>query len=375
MIVTKKDFQKLLNKVAMVDGCFDPLHVGHVEYFKQAKKLGLPLFCNMRSDQYIRNTKKRNTILPEKQRANLIDSLKYIDYVYICDTSTADTLSSLIPRFYVKGDDWKKRALPEEEQKICHTNNIKIKYLDTVLDSSTNIVKKFLDCSASASEDKIADFEKFVLGQKEFDSKYYDDKYLSGQWKDGANSYSIENRRRLEGKNPENIKKVFKPKKVLDYGCGPGALMLFLDELGVDVYGLDFSQAAKDEAPSKVANRIFIGSVEDQNDIMTDFDLVICRETLEHLTVLQLVKTVQNLAKITNKYLYITTRFHPNPQSLLDVTDQPEVDPSHITLLNKDFLRTLFVLEGLKSRRDLEKKLDWKNYGRVLVFEKVNKGC
>lgn len=149
--------------------------------------------------------------------------------------------------------------------------------------------------------------------------------------------------------------------------------MLFLYELGIDVYGLDFSQAAKKEAPIKIADRIFIGSVEDYNDIRMDFDLVICRETLEHLTILQLVKAVQNLAKTTNKYLYITTRFHPNPTSLLDVIDQPEVDPSHITLLNKDFLRTLFVLEGLKSRRDLEKKLDWKNYGRVLVFEKVNK--
>lgn len=373
MIITKKDFLKLTGKVAMVDGCFDPLHIGHIEYFKEAKGFGLPVLCNMRSDRYIKEAKKRKTILPEKQRAVLIDSLKYIDYVYICDTSTADTLARLKPGMYVKGNDWKKRTLPKKEQEICQNNNIQIKYLDTVLDSSTNIVKNFLAHSDGTSNDKIIDFEELVLGQKEFDSKYYDEKYLAGQWRDGADSYSIENRRRLEGKNPENIKKVFKPKKVLDYGCGPGALMLFLYELGIDVYGLDFSQAAKKEAPIKIADRIFIGSVEDYNDIRMDFDLVICRETLEHLTILQLVKAVQNLAKTTNKYLYITTRFHPNPTSLLDVIDQPEVDPSHITLLNKDFLRTLFVLEGLKSRRDLEKKLDWKNYGRVLVFEKVNK--
>jgi len=39
--------------------------------------------------------------------------------------------------------------------------------------------------------------------------------------------------------------------------------------------------------------------------------------------------------------------------------------------VNKDFLKVLFMLEGLKPRYDLERKLDWKNYGRVLVFEKV----
>jgi len=46
------------------------------------------------------------------------------------------------------------------------------------------------------------------------------------------------------------------------------------------------------------------------------------------------------------------------------------VDPTHITLLNKDFLRLLFVLEGCRVRPDLEQKMDWGHKGRVLVYEK-----
>jgi hypothetical protein len=41
------------------------------------------------------------------------------------------------------------------------------------------------------------------------------------------------------------------------------------------------------------------------------------------------------------------------------------------TLLNKDMLRLMFVLEGCRSRPDLEAKMDWGNNGRVLVLEKL----
>jgi hypothetical protein len=100
------------------------------------------------------------------------------------------------------------------------------------------------------------------------------------------------------------------------------------------------------------------------------YDLVICREVLEHLTVLQVRQAVATMARITSKFIYVTTRFHPSPASLLDFTTQFDVDPSHITLLNKDLLRLLFVLEGCRSRPDLEAKMDWGDKGRVLVLEK-----
>ena len=104
--------------------------------------------------------------------------------------------------------------------------------------------------------------------------------------------------------------------------------------------------------------------------LKADFDLVICREVLEHLTILQVKRAVSTIAAYTSKYLYLTTRYYPSPKGLLDVTDDIGTDPTHLTLLNKDFLMILFMLEGLKRRPDLEEKMDWKQFGRVLVFER-----
>ena len=95
---------------------------------------------------------------------------------------------------------------------------------------------------------------------------------------------------------------------------------------------------------------------------------------LEHLTVLQVKQTVTNMVPMTSKCIYVTPRFHPSPVNLLDFTTQFDVDPSHITLMTKDFLRCLFVLEGFRSRPDLEERMDWGHKGRVLVYERAEDG-
>jgi SAM-dependent methyltransferase len=168
---------------------------------------------------------------------------------------------------------------------------------------------------------------------------------------------------------------VFQPKKVLDLGCGPGALMHLLWELGVNVEGIDFADSSKQLATSEVRDRITVGYVGDPTiKPANSYDLVICREVLEHLTVLQVKQTVANMVRMSSRFIYVTTRFHPNPANLLDFTTQFDVDPTHITLLNKDMLRLMFVLEGCRSRPDLEARMDWGNKGRVLVLEKLGTG-
>lgn len=372
MIISKEMLVSLKKKVVMVDGCFDPLHLGHLKYFEEAAKFGLPVLCNMRADDYFVSKKKRTVMLPQQQRAKLIDSLKNISYVYINTTSTHDVLDLLQPAKYIKGKDWETTGLPKEEMEICRKHEIEIVYLDTAIDSSTNITKRFIDDNLKIYySNRVSEFENYVLNQKAFGSEHYDKSYFQDEWRNATNSYSIEKRRELEAKNPQNIKDVFNPDTALDIGCGPGALMLFLHELGIETYGIDFSSAARDIAPPEIRSKIHVGSIVDFVDLGQEFDLVICREVLEHLTVLQVAKVVDTLARYTSKFLYITTRFHPDSGDFLGIATQEEVDPTHITLLHKEFLRTLFILKGLKSRPDLEKKLDWKNYGRVLVFERI----
>lgn len=217
----------------------------------------------------------------------------------------------------------------------------------------------------------ITEFEIRVLEQKPVVSGHYDSEYFTGEWRDAGNNYSLETRRRIEATNPALIREVFTPKKVLDLGCGPGALMHLLWELGLDVDGIDFADSSRHIATPEVRDRIVIGEVTDPVlKPANAYDLVVCREVLEHLTVLQVRQAVANMVRMTSRFVYVTTRFHPSPASLLDFTTQFEVDPSHITLLNKDLLRLMFVLEGCRSRPDLEDRMDWGKKGRVLVLEK-----
>lgn len=127
-------------RVAMVDGAFDPLHRGHIEYFRAATGLGVPLLCNVASDRYVRT--KHPPLLPEDQRAAVVDAIRYISYTHINQFDTETILRELRPRYYVKGKDWDGR-LPGDQVAICREHGIEIVYLDTVLDSSSRLLQQF----------------------------------------------------------------------------------------------------------------------------------------------------------------------------------------------------------------------------------------
>ena len=93
------------------------------------------------------------------------------------------------------------------------------------------------------------------LGQRPVSAEHYDDEYFQDDWREGDNRYDLETRRRIEARNPALIKEVFQPKRVLDVGCGPGFLMYFLHELGVEADGVDFSRV-RELAPPEVRDRI-----------------------------------------------------------------------------------------------------------------------
>lgn len=220
-------------------------------------------------------------------------------------------------------------------------------------------------------ERQVEEFERAVLAQRPFDHGHYDDDYFASDWREEGNRYDLETRRRIEDRNPQLIRDVFEPDRVLDVGCGPGFLMELLRELGVEVEGVDFSESSRTLAPEGVRDRIRIAPVTRLPVEDEGHDLVICREVMEHLTVLQVRETAREICRASSRFVYLTTRFHPAPAGLLDFTTQFDVDPTHITLLAKPFLRTLLVLEGFRRRADLEERMDWGNKRRVLVYERA----
>jgi cytidyltransferase-like protein len=134
-----KDYRK---KVAMVDGAFDPLHRGHIEYFRAAaEQLDVPLLCNVASDRYVES--KHPPLLPEQQRAAIVDAIRFISYTHINQFDTEKILRELQPKYYVKGKDWEGR-LPQEQVKICREQAIEVVYLDTMFDSSTRILNDMI---------------------------------------------------------------------------------------------------------------------------------------------------------------------------------------------------------------------------------------
>ena len=125
----------------MVDGGFDPLHDGHVRYFREAREFGAPVLCNVSGDVYV--SRKHPPLLPEDQRVVVIDALRDVDYTHLSQTTTAWVLGELRPRYYVKGADWRGR-LPEEETEVCAEMGVEIVFLDTVFDSSTALLERCL---------------------------------------------------------------------------------------------------------------------------------------------------------------------------------------------------------------------------------------
>lgn len=140
MIVRFDELHRFRGEVAMVDGAFDPLHKGHIEYFRAAAALGLPLLCNVASDRYVRT--KHPPLLPEDQRAAVVDAVRYIAYTHVNPFDTEAVLRELRPRYYVKGRDWESR-LPPAQAVICAEHGIEIVYLDTVLESSSRLLQQY----------------------------------------------------------------------------------------------------------------------------------------------------------------------------------------------------------------------------------------
>ena len=104
-------------RVVLTNGCFDLLHVGHVRYLRRARELGDRLVVALNSDESVRMLKgPGRPIVPEAQRAEVLASLSFVDYVTVFGGSTAErVVEKLRPACYVKGGDYaaSRNHIPE----------------------------------------------------------------------------------------------------------------------------------------------------------------------------------------------------------------------------------------------------------------------
>ena len=103
----KKIKSKKNNKIGLVHGVFDAIHIGHLWYFKNAKKLVDKLIVSVTTDRHV-NKGPGKPIFDINQRVELLKSIDVIDEVLISDNKTAvEIIRKVKPDFYIKGSDYK----------------------------------------------------------------------------------------------------------------------------------------------------------------------------------------------------------------------------------------------------------------------------
>jgi D-beta-D-heptose 7-phosphate kinase/D-beta-D-heptose 1-phosphate adenosyltransferase len=115
-------------KIVFTNGCFDLLHVGHVDLLERAKTLGDVLIVGLNSDESVRRLKGDSRPINNLQaRAKVLLALQSVDAVVIFEEDTPIEILEIVrPDIHVKGGDYVADDLPEAETVRQHGGEIVI---------------------------------------------------------------------------------------------------------------------------------------------------------------------------------------------------------------------------------------------------------
>jgi len=115
--------------IACVSGYFDPIHIGHIEYFKKSKTIADKLMVIVNNDEQA-ILKKGKAFMSADERVKIIQELKCVDYVIKSidtDRTVCKTIASLDPRptYFCNGGDQNNNSIPEAI--ICEELGIELR--------------------------------------------------------------------------------------------------------------------------------------------------------------------------------------------------------------------------------------------------------
>jgi len=127
-------------RLVLTNGCFDLLHVGHVRYLQQARKLGDFLIVAVNGDESVRALKGAGRPLnSEEDRAEILAALECVDFVTVFPARRATAvIEALRPAIYAKGGDYTLDSLDPEEVAALKSVGAEIKTLALVPGKSTS---------------------------------------------------------------------------------------------------------------------------------------------------------------------------------------------------------------------------------------------
>ena len=138
-----------MSKTVAVSGGFDPIHVGHLRMFIEAKTLGDRLVVIVNNDNWLK-LKKGYSFMPEEERKEIIEGLKPVDQVLLTfhelgttDMSVCRELRHLKPDIFANGGDRKADNIPEYE--LCRELGIEMVFSigpGGKMQSSSDLVKR-----------------------------------------------------------------------------------------------------------------------------------------------------------------------------------------------------------------------------------------
>jgi len=135
-----------MKKIA-VSGGMDPLHIGHVRMFQEARKLGDYLIVILNNDNFLKR-KKGFAFMPQEERKELIELYNFVDEVYIHnptnpeDMTVCEALEKLVPHTFANGGDRYSHNTPEDI--LCKKLGITTEYNvgGEKIQSSSDMVKQ-----------------------------------------------------------------------------------------------------------------------------------------------------------------------------------------------------------------------------------------
>ena len=129
--------------VALANGVFDLLHVGHVRYLQAARQMADVLVVAVNSDASTRAYKGPNRpVIPERERAEMVAALWCVDFVTVFDApDVRGVLRALKPEVHVKGTDYSPETIPERDEVMAYGGRVAVAG-DPKDHSSSELVKK-----------------------------------------------------------------------------------------------------------------------------------------------------------------------------------------------------------------------------------------
>lgn len=143
-IERRKAWKKDGDKVVFTNGCFDILHLGHVDYLEKSSEFGTKMIVAVNSDASVRTLEKgvERPVNSEYARARLIAALGFVSMVIIFGESTPlELIQALTPDVLVKGDDYTIETIVGAKEVIAAGGEVKT--IALVPDySTTKIIQK-----------------------------------------------------------------------------------------------------------------------------------------------------------------------------------------------------------------------------------------